>query len=189
MFKLPPRAAGSTAIPPLGLGTYKIRIAILTPSGTQVANQQQLLRVFGKVPLGKLLTANSVRFVNDRVEAGTVTLPTATFSYVLKAASRPGLIVVRKANSECRSLHLDFTVPKAHSEILNPASSLTLSLTQESLDPASVTTTPDIVATFDAKLVPGESWSLSASNDANYPAVYFYANGYADCDGTKPFVS
>ncbi len=182
--------SGSAKLPSLYLGRYRLRLAAFSSGGRLLGLQARKLVVFGKVPFSTLITGSVYAPVGPggHVGAGTLATATGTFSYVFEVGSFPEAIVVSKADSECRSVHM---------EILGPAgagggevSGLTLTVVQEAADPVSVSAPLGAVAMLDASLTPGQSWALNAGTQPQGArSIYLYLNGYAVCSGTTPFVN
>ena len=165
--------AGSAELNGLPLGRYKLRLADLSIISRVLAQQVVGLGVFGQVPFTTLFDAS---------ENQAYTTPSATFPYVAHYESfdDPAWTV---SHNRCRSVHIAFVSGSAAFLSGKPTSMLTL--VQESRDPASVSTPIDTVATLDAELVPGQSWSVNPSTDGGDST--FYINGYAVCDSAAGF--
>lgn len=177
--------SGTGTLPALPLGSYRLRIAVFVKKRINgkrrtviTAQQSQLLRVYGSVPLSTLAAGTSY---NDE---GTYTTPIGTFPYALRVYTDAALVTAFTASkNRCRSIHLDF-VPESGSIVGNKTTTTThVSVVQESLDPVSGSTPSDQVASLDARLVPGKTWSITVAND---PGAYHevYLNGSASCFGS-----
>lgn len=181
---------GSGKLPPLSLGRYNLRLAAVSSDGRLLGLQARKLFVFGEVPFSTLITGSIYAPVGPggHVGAGTLATATGTFSYVFKVSSYPGAIVVSKANSECRSVHVEFLGPAGSGG--GEVTGLTLTIVQEATDPVSVSAPLGTVATLDALLTPGQSWALNAgSQPQGARTIYLYLDGYAVCSGTTPIVN
>jgi hypothetical protein len=162
--------SGSDQLPGLPLGRYKLRIADFSIIRRVLAQQVARIGVFGLVPFSTLFNASENR---------VYTTPSTTFSYVAHYESfdDPAWTV---SHNHCRSVHIAF-VSGSH---YKPTTS-TLTLVQETRDPVSVSTPTDAIATLDAELVPGQSWSVNPDTIGGEST--FYINGYAVCESTAGF--
>jgi hypothetical protein len=175
---------GTANLPAYPLGNYRLRLAVI--AGPDVlAQQQRVLHVFGKVPLGTL--------IGDSAEKGVYATPTTAFPYVTVFDDRidgdQGQGVIRVSHSPCRSVFLEF-VPGTDPGFPLPASDYAeedgiLSVVQQTRDPVSATTSFDGVNSVSASVVPGQSWSVNLSQSGgDGELLYFYVNGSAECDST-----
>jgi hypothetical protein len=163
----------------LAIGTYRFRIADLGSHNKVLAQRQRTVHAFGDVPFSTL-------FTDFHDSPGVYTTPSRTFSYVDIAGDDETAFTV--AHNHCRSVHFDF-VPGVNGDA---QSSVTGSLTvvQETLDPASASVPAETIGALDAALVPGKSWSLLTAHTGGGSGLYgvqFYLNGSANCDSTAHF--
>jgi hypothetical protein len=167
--------SGSGTLPPLSLGDYRYRIAVLGRHRGHrrvLASRRTRVAVFGTVPLGRLINGDS----------GTYTTPTRTFPYVFRADANEVTgdteLTVSPHSNHCRSIHFDF-VPESYYDSDDP---VTITIVQQSLDPVSASARPDDFGALDAPLRPGESWSLQTSVFSDRDANEVDFNGWASCD-------
>jgi hypothetical protein len=182
-------SSGSGRLPALALGSYKLRIANIGPKPRRKlwAQQVRTLRVFGDVPLGKLLASG---------ERGVFNAPTATFPYVDALTVDHGSTRGRRdtfSTNTCRSVRISFS--GAYVSFLSDGDDIsqlgvTAQVTQETRDPVTASAPLGAIASLNATLVPGQSWSIGASvygtsnlADFEYGSLRAYLNGTASCYG------
>jgi hypothetical protein len=171
---------GTTSLPSLPLGVYRVRIGEFTRKRKLLAQQQRVLRVFGFVPLSAMF--------GDQ-DAGVYTTPTATFSYALLRDDIGGDGIGafgEDSKNACRAIHIDFLPGSTDSDpqdrgLFSYTGSITL--VQESLDPVTASMPFDDRGSLDATLIPGQPWSVNLSSAGpNNVALDFFINGHAVCD-------
>jgi len=162
--------SGSTELSGLPLGRYRLRLADLVWRGRVLAKQVSGLGVFGQVPFTTLFGTPRTR---------VYTTKTVTFSYVrsFESYENPAFTV---EDNHCRSVHIAFVSGAGYG-----GKSSSMTLVQESRDPVSVTTETDELASLDAELVPGQSWSVNLATPGSESV--FYVNGYAVCSSSASF--
>jgi hypothetical protein len=177
---------GSGQLPSLPLGIYSLRIAALGPHNRVLAQRQRQLDVFGNVPLATLL--------GQAATTGVFTSPTNTFSYVISGeqgniGSGPTTIFGAPAAQDCRGVHIEFAVDGR--DPTNDGNGR-VSVVQESADAVGASAPFEGVGTLDARVVPGQSWSVNelAYRGADDPdlIVLFDFNGYASCYSAAPIL-
>jgi len=140
-----------------------------------------ILHVFGQVPLATLLQVapNSI---------GVYTTPTATFPYVIETNPAGPVLTLSGAENSCESVSFVFTSSQqAYATVATGAYIETLTVVQESLAPTSASAPSNTIGgALTAQLVPGQSWSLTASA-VGTAGSEVYINGYAVCDSTAPW--
>jgi hypothetical protein len=170
------RTAGTAQLPPLPLGMYTIRLAVMGRRGRLIAQRAITFPVFGEVPFSRL--------IGDGNE-GTYTLPTSTFQYAIHnygAADPTAGTLFTITKNPCRSVHVEF-VPGTENGNENLHGELGSGIiVQESLDPIKVTVPGQTVGTFDAALIPRQSWSLNVEEIGGNRLLTWYVNGHASCD-------
>jgi hypothetical protein len=177
VIKLPNGPKGSARLGGLALGAYHVRIAVVDRRGKVKSPRTRHLLVFGKVPFSRLFAGT------PGVGDGVQPFATGTFHWAIGLADAE----TAKHNS-CRSAHFDFlSISDAP-----PAGTVTLTTTQESLDPVSTTVPINTVGSLDARVVPGESWAFKFTHDGfstqGTYALDIYTNGFAVCSSAAPAV-
>ncbi|MGH7484473.1 MAG: hypothetical protein ACREMY_02570 [bacterium] len=169
ILRLPTRS-GSGQLPGLPLGKYRFRIADL--AGHYVLTQQTAgIAVFGEVPFSTLFGTGG---------GGVLTTATASFPYVASISGDTPLTV---AHNHCSFVHLAFVGNAWLSK--GQTGLITATVVQESREPVSASAPIKEIGALDADLVPGQTWAIKASGDAEEPAIDI--NSYAVCDSTEPF--
>ena len=168
--------SGTGQLPGLGIGTYRLRVANLRRRNKVRAQQSRPLAAFGNVPFSTLFGTG---------RSGVYSMPDRAFAYVLNfymggRGSEPAFTV---SQNRCRSVHMDF-VP-GH-DFDQTGMTATVSVVQQSLDPVTVTTPYNTVASLDAALVRGQAWSVLLSQTPGN-AFDIYVNGFASCSSVAPF--
>jgi hypothetical protein len=167
-------ASGSASLPGLPMGSYRLRLAVLGSRHLVRGYQQRLLEAFGEVPFSSLFPGHG----HPVYAAATSSFPYVSFAYGVNNTDG----VLTDSQNNCRSVHLEFvpgTVGSFSSEMVGQLGTMTL--VQESQDPASVTVPFNTVGTLDANVVVGQSWSVNFSQTGEY-LFTFYVNGSASCD-------
>ncbi len=165
-----PAASGSSQLPGLPLGRYKLRIADLSWIGRVLAQRTQRIGVFGQVPFTTLFS-NSTRVYST---------PTSTFPYVARYYDSNVAFTV--GHNHCKAVHIAFVPGSFYSGATG-----VLTLVQETRDPVSASVPSDVIGVLDAELVSGQSWSVGLKTAGGESE--FYINGYAVCDSTASFFS
>jgi hypothetical protein len=182
--------SGSSALPALPLGNYRVRIVDINKQNLLLAQVQQTLHVFGIVPFSTLFS--SVPFNCCSFAPGTYSTPTKTFDYFFHSEYDGDLqgtqdeLIFTVMHNACRSIHFDFVPGKP--DFPNPPGPMTITLTlvQASADPVSASATTDSFGALDGQLTPGQSWGLRDSANP-VKAAPLYINGSASCDSTTHF--
>ena len=116
---------GTASLPAYPLGSYRLRLAVI--AGPEVlAQQQRVLHVFGKVPLGTLFPRS-----NESLH-GVYSTPTSAFPFIDRTGETSGVLSASIRNP-CRSVHLEF-VPGNEASGLNSyfvGEEATMTLVQE----------------------------------------------------------
>lgn len=169
ILRLPTRS-GSGQLPGLPLGKYRFRIADL--AGPRVlAKQVTRVAVFGEVPFSTLFGTGG---------GGVLTTAAASFPYVSSISSDTPFTV---AHNHCSFVHLAFVGNAWLSK--GQTGLTTATVVQESREPVSGSAPLKEIGELDAELVPGQTWAIRASGDAEELAIDI--NGYAVCDSAEPF--
>jgi hypothetical protein len=171
MMKLPSNS-GSSELPGMALGKYRLRLADL--SGRRVLAKQAVgIGVFGQVPLSTLLGAST--------QTGVYATPQFSFPYVDKGGGGESHNLFKVTDNNCLSVHVAF-VTEQH----DISAVTTVTLVQESREAVSASATGEAIGSLDAELVPSQSWAITLTLTPNLlDEVYF--NGYAVCDSTESF--
>lgn len=191
VLRLPRAKTGSAQMPGLPLGAYDTRIADLGSRGKVLAEQKRALKVFGRVPFSTLFVHNeAVIGFNGNTGPGVVTTPSKTFQYAFGGVAGVGNPAVTVSNNRCRSAHFEF-VPGFPTDVhgLYDANTGSITVVQETLDPVSATAAFNTLASLDATLVPGKSWSINSAMTGVGEGIYIYVNGFALCYSDVPFTS
>jgi hypothetical protein len=184
---LKPSAKGTGQLASLPIGTYALRLAVLSRRKV-LAQQVRSLKVFGHVPLSVLFSLEKEDggpWYFDKPMSGIYASPSSTFPYAMKlfANESQPFTFATVDNAACRTLHLDIVAGEA--DLGKAGDTATISVVQENLDPVRATATTNALVTLDTPLVPGTSWSLiSVASNAPYASVY--VNGYANCFSAAP---
>ncbi|MGH2831429.1 MAG: hypothetical protein ACRDK2_01530 [Solirubrobacteraceae bacterium] len=168
-------SGGSASLPGLPMGRYRLRLASLGNHHAVFGQREQLVTVFGAVPLSTLFPHNN---------SGIYTTPTNTFPYLYNFP-RSATAAITASHNNCRSMHLEFVPGVNYVYPEDRTESGTLTVVQETQDPASVTTPYNTLATLNVTLVPGRSWSINLSPNGKDELGYYF-NGSADCYSTEP---
>ena len=171
-------ASGSGTLPPLGLGSYRLRIAVVERQGAGrrrhqalLAQQQKTLLVFATLPFKVLFRDNE----------STYATPTRSFSYVFQrifVRDPETVVTVGSAANTCRSVHVDWVA--GGSDTNDRSETGSASLIQESRDAVTGSAGWNVVSALDGVVTPGQSWGINvASLGAN--DLDFYVNGSASC--------
>jgi len=168
-------SSGSASTPKLSLGVRHLRLAIV--HGRKViAAAAHTLRVYGKVPLKRLL-----KYPNK----GTYTAPTFTFPYVATnefSGTTANRGIVTDGKSRCRRIVIAGVLGTDGQADTVSGETGTLTVVQQSRNPTSASAGSDQLATVSAKVKPGQSWSLNdAVSNSPYWGGTFYLNGYGIC--------
>jgi hypothetical protein len=165
---------GQSALAPLPLGVYTLRIAVIVRRRV-IPDPRASLSVFGQVPFSTLFNTSS---------SGVYTTQSRTFAYVLSlrddGSPPPALSVTR---NNCRAIHFDF-VPG--NETYPAPETATITVVQETLDPQSASAAIDAFGSLDARLIPGQAWSINTSAAGQPDGFNVFANGSASCDSAAP---
>jgi hypothetical protein len=83
----------------------------------------------------------------------------------------------------CRSVHVDFIPGTDDGSEMVANQSGTATIVQQSMNPVSATVLPQTVGSLDARLVPGQSWSLNVTQDTfeGSRILTWYVNGTVSC--------
>lgn len=179
--------AGSASIDGLPLGIYRLRVAAQSGSGHIVAQEQQTIMVFGRVPFSTLMSG--LKVFNDGLN-GTYAMPTETFDYVigfpLSNNGDPPFPIppVSATNNYCRELHLNFVPGRADTAADFPPWSASVSIVQATLEPVSASASAETIGSLNAPLVPGTSWSINVAQTTGMlnGDDAMFVNGYGVCD-------
>jgi hypothetical protein len=150
---------------------------------------------FRKVPFSLLIRHQST---------GVYTTSTVSFPYVLtrnginlttEGQQAPVIPLLSVARNHCKAVHVEYIFGNegATESTYAPLSSTkgTLSVVQQRRAPTVATTAFDSLGSVDAKLVPGQTWSItvSAVKPAGNPAgdVEVFVNGFAICSSAEKF--
>lgn len=160
-------------VPPLALGRYHLRLVALRDGHIIATTGSKRFEVFGVVPLARLL--------NTQPES--IALTSTSFSYVATAfmagdGPRP-FFSVEASRNPCRSVHIKWGNEPGSFE-----GTVTVSVLRASADPVSSSAAPGATNDINARLVPGESWSVTAMNHTGYQTSA-YLNGSASCWSTS----
>ncbi len=165
--------SGSAELAGLPLGKYRFRLADL--SGRRVLAQQVAgIAVFGEVPFSTLFGSTG----------GVHATPKYSFPYVA-SWEFGGSPAFKVEHNHCNFVHIAFVGSSWLSK--GETGILTLTLVQESREPTTASAHTETIGGLDANLVPGQTWAVNMSGDAEEPI--FYINGYAICDSVEPFSS
>jgi hypothetical protein len=148
---------------------------------------------FRKVPFSILVRHQS---------SGVYTTSSVSFPYVLtkrgitptaEGEQEPVITLLSVAHNHCRSVHVDFLFGRSQADAEEYAALTgttgTVSVVQQNRAPATSTMGFESQGSIDTKLVPGQTWSITAS--AGKPAgsragvVEVFVNGYAICNSTE----
>lgn len=143
------------------------------------------LKVFGEVPFSVLFSEVTEQIV-VRSGPGTYSTGTQDFRYeiAIDTYGKPEFTV--NSNS-CRSIHFSFMPGSGHDGgNEEPNETGTITVTQESLSPASASAAYNTVGTLDATLVPGESWTFGTQITGGNTSMTFMLEGTAVCDRVGP---
>jgi hypothetical protein len=181
---------GQGSLPPLAIGRYRVRIAVLVKKRRNhrrrtvvLARNRATLHVFGTVPFSKLFKRPGAPG-HSYFEPGTYTTPSRTYDYVLAAFLDNGeqdkhLFTVRRHG--CRSIHFDFLTGGKRPP------TTTLTIVQAAADPTSASAPRGEFGALDARLTPGQSWALNVTDSGFGGRTYsLYMNGSASCDRDAP---
>ncbi len=159
LVKLPLGSSGSGLIPGLPLGVYELRIAVLGAHRQVLAEQVSKLNVFGDVPFSTLFGPNldnsAVVGGNGNTGPGTASTPTQTFQYVFGGVGGLDNPEVKITNNHCQSVHFEFLPTITNSTGAYAGDSGSMTVVQESLDPASATAGFNSVSSLETRLIPG----------------------------------
>lgn len=166
-------------LPPLGLGRYSVRIAVIS-KGVTIPDPPAALDVYGTVSFTTLFPGGDGG--GDDNGPGTLQTQTTSFPYAFSYYNGAGDFSgfgISRANP-CRSVSLNFLPWDQYGPDPDTVQG-TATVVQESQDPVSVTAPGNTVGTVDASLTPGQSWGL---NLAQTPGSLFTwgINGTASCD-------
>ncbi|MBS1860416.1 MAG: hypothetical protein JSS68_01750 [Actinobacteria bacterium] len=168
ILRLPTRS-GSGQLPGLPLGKYRLRIADLA-GHYALAKQVAGVAVFGEVPFSTLFGMGG---------GGVLTTATASFPYVSSISGDTPFTV---SHNHCSFVHLAFVGNAWLSQ--GQTGLITATVVQESREPVSASAPLKEIGELDAELVPGQTWAIKASGDAEELGIDI--NGYAVCDSTEP---
>jgi hypothetical protein len=187
-----PSDRGSTELPGMPLGRYRLRIADIAlvprqgrfshrryPRFRVLTSEGAGIGVFGKVPFSTLFNSDE----HEHVYTG----PGFSFPYVagwnsLNAEADGNTTVFKVDHSNCLWAHIDFV------SSTRGTGTGTLTLVQESREAVSATAPFDTIGSLDAELTPGQSWAATIEyKSSDQREVNVYVNGYAVCDSTEPF--
>jgi hypothetical protein len=178
--------SGSGQLPGQPLGTYRYRVAALRGRWV-LAQQVASVSVFGQVPFSVLFRESS--------NGGVYATPSTSFPYVRYAllGTEESFTAFSVSKNHCSAVHIGF-VPGEYvwSTVEMPrytASTGTITVTQQSRDPVSSTVPFNGTGSVDVELVPGQTWSVLASDHGEANFLHIYYNGYAICDSAEPFGS
>jgi hypothetical protein len=182
--------SGTGSIPAQQLGKgLKFQIAVLDEGAILVYENTNTLNVFGQVPFSTLETSPG--------SPGTYTSPTATFTYQFgfQNPQTTPLLQVSAAANDCTSVNLNFMEGDlTDPSIAEQGDMDTLSVVQQSQSPVSSTVNFNQLGNLNAILVPGQSWSVTASSTGPVAGIALsgflgtYLSGYAVCDTATPII-
>lgn len=184
---------GSAELPGQKLGRYRFRLALFR--GRRVLAKRVVgIGVFGQVPFSTLFRRSLIRRGFD---SGIYAAASSSFPYVVSLY--PGEFESPRAafsvaDNHCTAVHIDFILGNSSRDSLKDYASTTgiVAVVQQSRDPVSASSPFDQPGTVDVELVPGQSWSVLASEQTVETVTYFnhiYLNGYAVCNSTESFFS
>lgn len=171
---------GSGTVPALGIGTWRVRLAVLVVRNRHsvaIAQAVHSLNVFGVVSLPQLLGT----------PVGSVTIPNSVYSYAFDtydgAVNYVALAV--GTSNPCSSLSLSWVAgTPSVNDPYDPSQGGTVTVVQESLDPVATSAAMGIVTQMQAvTLVPGQPWSITVAQTQSSGYLFdWYFNGTAVCD-------
>jgi hypothetical protein len=181
--------SGSGSIPAQQIGAgLKFQIGVVD-RGAVLVYENTKLNVFGQVSFSMLETTAG--------SSGAYTNPTSTFNYQFgfQNPETTPLLQVSATDNDCTSVNLDFIEGDLSDPSVNEQGDMdTLSIVQQSQSPLSSTVNFNQLGNLQAILVPGQSWSVTASSTGDVAGVApsgfvgTYLNGYAVCDSTNPIL-
>jgi hypothetical protein len=167
-----------------------VGVGVLNPGGASAASGK-----FRKYPLSTLLARQST---------GVYTTSAVSFPYVLQMRGLKAIVegeqapvntLLSVAHNHCRSVHIEYvfgkrSVTSGAYAALMPTSG-TISVVQQGSSPVRSTAGFEAEGSLDAKLVPGQTWSITVL--ATVPVgdspggVEAFVNGYAICNSAEKF--
>jgi hypothetical protein len=181
--------SGSWGIANMGMGQNEMFRLVAVQAGTVLSTSTtDSVNVFGPVPFTEL--------VEDSPDLQTFTGPQNTFDYIdyFGSGRFPGpstKFSVNASDNDCISVTVDFVGGDSYSSDWpgEAGDVSTVEVVQQSANPASASAGLNAAGSVTAALVPGQSWSIAASQFSpknNYVSVYI--NGTAICDSTASII-
>lgn len=158
------------------MGTFRYRIAVIHHDRLLAAGPSRLVRSYANIPFEHIAAPDVID-----VESGSAVIGSNTFNYIIHIdVGQDGQYLHTNATT-CRSLHVEAGTPAGGEN----GWSWKVTLTQQTLDPASVVVGPGQITSFTATVIPGQSWSIGATLEKSALNLYvghtLYLNGYANC--------
>lgn len=181
---------GSAELPAQALGRYRFRLALLR--GRRVLAKRVVgIGVFGPVPFSVLF----------REDGGVYTTPSSSFPYIvsfnpgeLGYFDAPPKTAFAVKRNRCSAVHIGFVLGSEDKDGSHDYGAMhgTVTVVQESRDPVTTTAPFDQIASVDAELVPGQTWSVLVDETGTTEQTTdwrdeVYLNGYAICSSTESF--
>lgn len=189
--------SGNGVAPPLSIGAYTVRLAVLKSGRVQAAQRRHVL-VYGDIPLGSLCGASNVEWANGAGGCDSNTSEVGQFLFQSAAtfdapgssnATAPAVNLTITPSTSCRSMHLDFGESNADDQHAGGNMMIIQSVLQQQTPPSDTTFAGGALQHVDLKLDGGPVQITDESSTAGSGTLEVLENGTLNCyttDGVVP---
>jgi hypothetical protein len=181
--------SGNGVAPPLSIGDYTVRVAVLKSGRVEAAKRRQVL-VYGDIPFTNLCDASNVEWGNSDSGCDSSTSQVGQFLFQSAAnfdapgssnSTAPALNLTITPSTSCRSLHLDFGESNADAQHAGGSTMITQSVIQSQTPPTDTTFAGGALQHIDLTLDGGPVQITDESSTAGDGTLEVLENGTFNC--------
>jgi hypothetical protein len=181
--------SGNGVAPPLSIGAWMVRVAVLKSGRVEAARRQQVL-VYGDIPFANLCDASNVQWGNSDSGCDSSTSQVGQFLFQSAAnfdapgssnPDAPAVNLTISPSTSCRSMHLDFGESNADNQRSGGNMMITQSVIQSQTQPVDTTFSGGALQHVDLTLDGGPVQIIDESSTAGDGTLQVLENGTLNC--------